>query len=145
MSKSLAQLQQMLEYMGVRYDRDVDDRHKLAFLVSKQRKLNALTKGMASDGEKKATLAKLGKEEARLMLRTIEELRDLLAYMDVEVDHAIVDKEVYVSQIISQRHMHEVSQKDTIKHGIQKWRKRAVTQEEPPRASAEAELGPISE
>ena len=31
--------------------------------------------------------------QARLMTRTIEELRDLLTYMDVEVDYGIQDKE----------------------------------------------------
>ena len=54
------------------------------------------------------------------------------------------DKAVLVSQIISQRHMHEVAQKH--KSTIQKWRKRAVTQEDAAAgAPPDADLAPITE
>ena len=49
-----------------------------------------------------------------------------------------------MSQIISQRHMHEVAQKH--KSTIQKWRKRAVTQEDAAAgAPPDADLAPITE
>jgi len=101
--RTLAQLRLMLEYMGVQVDRACDDKGLLVTEVLRTKQILAIQKHSAMSTSSRELTKQLKKDEARLMQRSVDELRALLDYMEVEYDPAIDSKTRLVGLIISQK------------------------------------------
>jgi len=122
MQKSLVQLRLMLEYLGVEFDKKSEDKFKLCFLIVKHRELNIIAKKEGAE-DKSELMQKIKKEEARLMQRSVDELRQLLEYMEVELADDLDDKERLVKLIINQKNLPAVA--NTMAPRLQAWRNRS--------------------
>ena len=127
MGKSLEQLRLMLEYLGVAFDKKSEDKFKLVFLVLKHRELNMIAK--QNPEAKSELMIKIKKEEARLMVRSVEELRQLLEYLEVEGVEAIEDKEQLCRLIINQKNLPAVSA--LVAPKLQAWKQRSMEEAVP--------------
>ncbi|KAL1518830.1 hypothetical protein AB1Y20_003107 [Prymnesium parvum] len=107
-TKSIQQLRVMLEYLGVDFDKKTEDKYKLSFLIVKHRDLNKIAKKEGVE-DKNALMNKIRKEEARLLQRSVEELNQLLEYMEVEQDAKLTDKERLIKVIINQKNLPAVT------------------------------------
>ena len=106
--KTLPQLKLTLEYMGVLTHKDCDDKNELVVEIMRQRKVQAASKAKAS-GDEGELGSKLKKDEERLMHRDVDELRQLLDFMDVEYDRKIDSKERLINLIINQKRIAEAA------------------------------------
>jgi len=84
------------------------DKYKLSFLIVKHRDLNKIAKKEGVE-DKNALMNKIRKEEARLLQRSVEELNQLLEYMEVEQDAKLTDKERLIKVIINQKNLPAVT------------------------------------
>ena len=105
-AQPLEKLQATLRYMGATFDDKTTDRTRLAFLIMREkevreelRQAKATAKsGVKSqvkkrqEGAKSVLMRKIQRETANLLNRTVEELLQLLEFMDVEVAPAVADK-----------------------------------------------------
>ena len=111
LKKTAVQLQRMLEYMGAQVPVGADQ-DTLVAEVLRQRQLNAFKQHMttAKDGSgSKGDLHKnLHRDEARLMHRTVDELKALLEYMEVDYG-TIVEKHKLVALVINQKRVDEAA------------------------------------
>jgi len=120
--KSLVQLRLMLEYLGVEVDKKSEDKFKLSFLIVKHRELNMIAKKEGAN-DKSELMQKIKKEEARLMHRSVEELRQLLDYMEVDLADDLDDKERLVKLIINQKNLPAMT--NALAPKLHAWRQRS--------------------
>ncbi|KAL3917287.1 MAG: hypothetical protein SGPRY_006465 [Prymnesium sp.] len=120
--KSVQQLKLMLEYLGVDVDPRCEDKYKLCLLIVKQREVSLLAKKKGID-DTAELMEKIRKDEERLKHRSVEELRQLLEYMEVEFDEELDDPDRLIKLIINQKNMHAVS--TALGPGLRRWRTRS--------------------
>ena len=138
-TQPLDKLQSTLRYMGVSFDEKTTDTTRLAFLIMREKeakeeeRLAALKKNEGKkfkvkkrvEGAKSALMRKIKREQQNLLERSVDELLQLLEFMDIEVEDEWADKpEVLANLIINQRYFSQVSKH--IEPFIKNWAKRAV-------------------
>jgi len=103
--KTLMQLKMTLEYMNVKFDHSTTDKSVLVQEIMKQKKINDLKKNQAQVSDNMDIIKHLTKEEERLLHRSVDELKALLGFLEVEYDDNIVEVEPLVRLVIKQRHL----------------------------------------
>ena len=124
-TQPLEKLQSTLRYMGVSFDEKTTDTTRLAFLITREKeareeeRVAAMKKNEGKkfkakkrqEGAKSALMRKIKKEQENLLKRTVDELLQLLDFMDVEVAKEVADNpEVLANLIINQRYFGQVGQ-----------------------------------
>ena len=127
LAKTPQQLHLKLDYMGVPFDRKCEDRRKLVALLLHQKQLNDIAKA-AAPAARGELMSRIRKDEQRLMARTVEELRALLEYMEVELPPELVDKQKLVALVINQKNFTAAVQviAPQLSSWIQKSKSRAI-------------------
>ena len=102
-AKPLKQLKNLLAYMEVAVDpRRADDKDFLVQTVVDHRQ--ALRSAKAFSKKMKKELAeRMDKDRQKLMLRSVDELKALLVYLEAEFDESIDDKEKLVRLVVNQK------------------------------------------
>ena len=102
-AKPLKQLKNLLAYMEVSVDpRRADDKDFLVQTVVDHRQ--ALRSAKAFSKKMKKELAeRMDKDRQKLMLRSVDELKALLVYLEAEFDESIDDKEKLVRLVVNQK------------------------------------------
>ena len=100
-AKPLKQLKNLLAYMEVSVDpRRADDKDFVQTVVDHRQALlaKAFSKKM-----KKELAERMDKDRQKLMLRSVDELKALLVYLEAEFDESIDDKEKLVRLVVNQK------------------------------------------
>jgi hypothetical protein len=102
-AKPLKQLKNLLAYMEVSVDpRRADDKDFLVQTVVDHRQ--ALRSAKAFSKKMKKELAeRMDKDRQKLLLRSVDELKALLVYLEAEFDESIDDKEKLVRLVVNQK------------------------------------------
>jgi hypothetical protein len=91
--------------MNVKFDHSTTDKSVLVQEIMKQKKINDLKKNQAQVSDNMDIIKHLTKEEERLLHRSVDELKALLGFLEVEYDDNIVEVEPLVRLVIKQRHL----------------------------------------
>jgi len=155
-TQPVEKLKSTLKYMGVSFDEKTTDPTRLAFLIMRgkeAREAERLAKVEAEkagkgpkfkakkrqEGAKSALMKKIRREQENLLKRGVEELLQLLDFMDVEVPPECADKpEVLANLIINQRYFSQVSKH--IEPWVKNWAKRAKARLRERKMQEEVEL-----
>ena len=130
--KTPEQLQQLLDYMGkgaMHANRSVKDKGLLVQCVVSAREASkagsSAAKSGGADGGAKQLRDQMSHEEAQLGKRTVEELKALLEFMEVDFDDRLEDKHKLISLVVRQKNLQAVAQ--SVAPGLLKWKAKSAS------------------
>ena len=141
LAKTAPQLHLKLDYMGVPFDRRCEDKPKLVALILHQKQLNDIARA-ATPAARGELMSRIRKDEQRLLARSVDELRALLEYMEVELPPELADKQKLVALVINQKNFGATVQ--SVAPELLSWRQKSRSRAslvEPTDADAETEGG----